>query len=171
VFDTNVGLLSDAFALEVGASFLVPLTDPGPNPSDAPLACIHVNQAWAEILVGCAFQACMVASWGTPDTPGIATLVNKGQALLTLVGTWTECPEYGMVSVTILAGSATGTATVTFPTAFGAAPVVLVSGDSGLVICSAESITSAGFTARITSDVNLLSNHTETVYWQAAPAS
>ena len=34
-----------------------------------------------------------------------------------------------------------------------AAPIVLVSGDSGLVICSAESISSSGFTARITSDV------------------
>jgi hypothetical protein len=171
VSDSPVSLIGEDFVEEVGGSFTQPLTDPGIDPTAAPLMCVHINQTWKPLLAGAALQLLMPASWEYADDTALNTIMDRAVLVLEAIAFADYCPEYGMVSVTITAGTATATVAVVFPSAFAAAPVVVVSGSSGSVVCSAESISSTGFTARITADVELLASHTETVYWQAAPAS
>lgn len=75
--------------------------------------------------------------------------------------------QSGHVSITITAGTASNTATVTFNPAFASAPDVIVSSESGLVIASAESISRTGFTARLTANVPLApgTSITATLHW------
>lgn len=169
--DSPVSLIGEDFVEDVGGSFQQPLTDPGSDPQDGALYCVHVNADWLPILAGCALQTLMPASWEYADDTALNTVLDRAILLLNAIGLAERCPAADVVTVTITAGAATGTASVTFSAAFSAAPVVTCSGDSGSVICSAESVTTTGFTARITSDVELLANHDEHVSWNAMLAA
>jgi hypothetical protein len=75
----------------------------------------------------------------------------------------------GAVSVTISNGNSSGTASVTFPTAFSAKPIILLTNtnsDSVMYTDGAESITSSGFTVRVTRNTTS-GDKTLTVYWVA----
>lgn len=144
---------------------------PATSPLTGPYWCVPVPDAWLVHVFGCMGAIMQPEAWKTASESATLDVLAWVDTLLGIMAGAQLCPEYGMVSVTISAGSATGTTAVSFPSAFAAAPIVLVSGDSGTVICSAESITDSGFTARITANVVLGASHTETVYWQAAPAS
>jgi hypothetical protein len=171
VFNGPVSLLSERFAFDTDGSFEQPITDPGTSPTDAPLVCVHVNVAWQEILAGCALQVCMPATWGDIDDPGTAALVDKAHLLVLAIARADTCPEAGMVSVTISGGSASGSAAVAFPTAFAAAPVVVVSCDNPDLIASFSAVTAGGFTATITANVVQSASVTANVSWIAMAAS
>lgn len=155
----------------VGGSFQQPLTDPGVDPTSGPLVALLFNRTWKSLLGGAALQLLMPASWDYATESDLNTVLDEAILLFNAILAAETAPEYGMVSITITAGNATATAAITFPVAFPSAPVVLCSGDSGTVICSAESITSTGFTARVTSNVVLGADHSESVSWQAGMAS
>lgn len=169
--DSPVSLIEDWAVEDVGGSFTQPLTDPGVDPTTGPQVCIHIHRAWQPYLAGAALQLLLPASWEYADDTALDAIMDEAILVFNAVATAERCPAADMVTVTILAGAATGTAAVTFSTPFSAAPVVTVSGDSGSVICSAESITTTGFTARITSGVELLANHDEHVSWNAMLAA
>lgn len=123
------------------------------------------------LVLGALRQLVQPFDWDVPDDATRNTVLDW---MDTFIGIFAGAPPYmevGSTSITISAGNATATAAVTFPYAFSSAPTVRCSGDSGLVICSAESVTGTGFTARITSNVALGTSHTETLSWDAAAST
>ena len=77
------------------------------------------------------------------------------------------------VAISIGAGASSNTAAIAFSPAFSAAPNVLVSSSDGRLIASAESVTSTGFTARLTANVPLApgTSITATLYWSVGAAA
>ena len=81
--------------------------------------------------------------------------------------------QSGKASIGIAAGAASATAAIVFSPAFSAAPNVLVSSSDGRLIASAESVTSTGFTARLTANVPLApgTSITATLYWSVSASA
>jgi hypothetical protein len=75
--------------------------------------------------------------------------------------------QSGTAAVTILAGTAVGTAAVIFPTSFASLPDVVVSCDSGLYIAGKNSLSDTGFIATITARFAQPSNVSDVVTWIA----
>jgi hypothetical protein len=152
-------------------SFTEPVSIPTPAPEDQPLRCLPVNQTWLHYVLGCLDQLRQPTTWDTTDPTALSAVMHAVDDLITAVATAPRCTEMGSLSVTISAGAASGTASVTFPVAFGAAPVVVVSCANGDLIASWSAITSSGFTASLTADVPVLVDTTAVLSWIAGPSS
>lgn len=165
--DSPVSIIGDAYREEAVPSFGQPLPDPGTDPRDAPLACIHLSRSWLPLLAGASLQLLMPASWVWADDAALDSIMGRAVYVLEAIAFAEECPMAGSLDLTILAGSASVTGAVTFPDTFSSTPNVVVSGNTGTVICSASGASTTGFTARITANVVLGADHTEHVTWQA----
>lgn len=75
------------------------------------------------------------------------------------------------VNVTIHAGTASGSAAVTFSPAFTATPVVVVSCDNADLIASSGSVGVSGFNAVLTANVDLPADVTATVSYLVGPSN
>ena len=151
---------------EPGTSFPNLLPVPTAGPFDSPVACVAINVEWVLLVTGCLQQLWQAQIWDVSTPSALEDIMEQVDALIGTVGNWEPC-FMDTVSVTIAMGAATGSTAVTFASPFSAAPVVLVSADSGDVIASWESVSTTGFTARITSNTALPTALTATVSWSA----
>src|ERR1700747_2887214 len=100
---------------------------PATDPSVGPFVCAHIPVAWLPHLLGALGQWMQPGHWGAADDATLLTILDWADTLIRDTGQADTCPEVGVVSVSIAGGAATGTAAVTFPTAFTATPTVVVS--------------------------------------------
>jgi len=145
-----------------------PLTPPATDPYTGPFVCAHIPLAYLPYVIGALGSLMQPGYWLHPDDATLTTTLGYMDTLISNIDQAEPCPEVGMVSVSIAMGAATGTATVTFTTAFATTPTVVVSTEDGTVIPSWESVSTTGFTARITSNVTLPAGLTTNVSWIAS---
>lgn len=144
-----------------------PLAPPPSDPFTGPYVCAHIPVPWLPYVLGALGGLLQPGYWQYTDEANLLQTIGWADTLVSNISQSDTCPEYGVVSVSIAMGAATGTAAVTFPVAFATTPTVLVSTADGSVIPSWESVTTTGFTARITSNVDLPAGLTADVSWTA----
>ncbi len=138
---------------------------------DDPRICLPLNRDWLPYVLGALQQLCPPSTWITADNIATEDILGRVQELLSAWGAAGECNQLGTQSITITAGNASATHTVTFPSAFTSAPVAVVSESSGDLIASVDGTTATTVTLRITSNVVVITDTTATVSWIAGPAS
>lgn len=153
------------------SSFRCPVPAPTVDPDVGPFVCWQVPTAYVQVVLGALFQLQQPFAWRAIDDDARRLTLNRMDTLISDLAAAGTCAEAGVISVTIPMGSATGSAAVTFPTPFAAAPVVVVSCDNPDLIASWSAVSTTGFTAVLTANVNLPAEVTATVSWQAMAAS
>lgn len=133
--------------------------------------CAPIPTAWLPYVLGALSQLRQPSAWVVADEADVAAIMGWVDLFIGNVAVASMCDERGTVSVTITAGNASGTATVTFPYDFGTTPVVVCSADNGSLIASPAAISSSGFTATLTAGVPVLADTTATLLWIAGPAT
>lgn len=154
-----------------GTSFPKPAPVPATDPFTGPFVCAQIPTAYMAVVLGALSQLLQPFAWRVDTDDARNQALDWMDTLIGIIASAVECAEAGMVSVTITAGTASGTASVTFPTAYSTSPVVVVSSDNGNLIASSESVTADGFTARLTANTEVPADVTANVSWQAQVAS
>jgi hypothetical protein len=132
--------------------FEEPIPDPGTDPLSAPLVCVAFNESWRPIVAGALLATLPPTAWDVSDPAALLDVEERAEQLLHAVGVAERCIMQ-TVSVTIPVGEASGASVITFAVPFTTAPVVIVSCDNAALIASWESVTTDGFTARLTANV------------------
>jgi hypothetical protein len=150
-------------------SFLEPQTPPSAGPQAGTLYCVEVPGEYLPLMTGALAQLLQASAWNTTDPTVLATTRGYITTLLALIGNAGQCMQAGTQSVTITATNAVGTHAITFPVAFASAPVVVGIESTGQYIASIDptTITTTGFTAKITARFAVLVDSSATVAWMA----
>jgi hypothetical protein len=149
------------------SSYYSPVDIPVAGPLDAPLRCASINDDWLKYVAGALSQLRLPVAWRYTTNAQLDAVMGNVDLLIAAIGTAGWCMQSGTVSLTILAGSATQDAHVTFPNAFSSTADVVVSESTGLYIASSSSPSSSGVDVAITSNVPLLANGTALLTWFA----
>jgi hypothetical protein len=149
------------------SSYYSPVDIPTAHPGDAPLRCAPINDDWLKYVAGSLSQLRLPVAWRYTMNAQLDGVMYDVDALIATIGTADWCMQSGTVSLTILAGSATQGAHVTFPNAFASTADVVVSESTGLYVASSSSPSMSGVDVAITSNVPLLANGTSTLTWFA----
>lgn len=149
------------------SSYYQPSPIPLVGPGDSPLVCAPINIKWRKYVAGAMSQLRLPVAWEYTTTAELDQVMYWVDELIASVGNADWCMQSGTVSLTILAGTATQGAHVTFPNLFASTADVVVSESTGLYVASSSSPSSSGVDVAITSNVPLLANGSATLTWLA----
>lgn len=152
-------------------SFREAVVPPTTASSDLPLACLSVNKDWLPYIEGALQQLALPSTWIVADDTALWDILARVQDLLGDWGNSEACRQMGTQDITIVAGDATATHTLTLPQPFSTAPVAVVSESTGIYIASVEATTETTLTLRLTASVPVIVDSTATVSWIAGVAS
>lgn len=153
-----------------GPSFPYPVPAPATDPSVGPFLCAKVPAAYMPFVLGALSQLLQPFAWRVSTDADRRTILDWMDTFLADFAAAEYC-YVSTISVTISAGVASGTASATFPDAFSTIPVVVVSADNPDLIASTASVTTDGFDAVLTANVEVPSDVTATVSYIALVAS
>jgi hypothetical protein len=153
------------------SSFNEPVAIPGSAPDSPPFLAARIPSAWLPYVLGALSQLRMPATWVYANNTDLNTVMKWVDYLICEIGQAMPFVESGSLTITILAGNSDATSAVTFPIPYDMAPVVTQSSDSEVLIASSTSITTTGFTARITAATPVLVNTSAVFSWCAQEAS
>jgi hypothetical protein len=153
------------------SSYNQPVALPTHPPDQPPYLCAPINVDYMRYVVGCLRQLQEPVAWEWATTAELNDIMHWWDTFIGNVAGAAMCDQRGSVSITILAGNASASVTVTFPYAFTAAPIVVCSCDNPTLIASPSAITATDFSATITADVPQLVNVTANLLWIAGPAT
>jgi hypothetical protein len=153
------------------SSYNEPVAIPSAPPNVPPFVAARIPTAWLPYILGALSQLRMPPTWVYADNDELDEVMLWVDYLIGEIGQAVPFMESGSTSITILTGNSDATASIVFPTPFDVAPVVTQSSDSEVLIASSISITTTGFTARITSATPVLVDTTALFSWSAQEAS
>lgn len=171
MYDTALSPFSQFPYITANSSFNEPVEVPPTDSTVGPFLCAHIPIAWMLPVMGALAQLTMPVAWQVTTEAEVDSIMGQVDVFLAGIANSSECQEMGSFSLTILAGAADASATVGFPTAFSATPVVVVSSSSEVLIASASAPTSAGFIATLTAATPVSVDTTATFSWIAGPVS
>jgi hypothetical protein len=153
------------------SSYNEPVAIPSAPPNVPPFVAARIPTAWLPYILGALSQLRMPPTWVYATNDELDEVMLWVDYLIGEIGQAVPFMESGSTSITILTGNSDATASIVFPTAYDVAPVVTQSSDSEVLIASSISITTTGFTARITSATPVLVDTTALFSWNAQEAS
>jgi hypothetical protein len=153
------------------SSYNEPVAIPSVPPNVPPFVAARIPTAWLPYILGALSQLRMPPTWVYATNDELDEVMLWVDYLIGEIGQAVPFMESGSTSLTILTGNSDATASIVFPTPFDVAPVVTQSSDSEVLIASSISISTTGFTARITSATPVLVDTTALFSWNAQEAS
>jgi len=163
-----MSLWADGYAaLEPVSSFKCGVADPGTDPTDGPLVCVHFNKEWLPLVLGSLLQLCEPVSWAITDPGTLADVLGRATELLNLFGQAGLCPvqEDGVLALTIPAGDASVSGDIVFSLTYATPPLVDCSGDNPDLIATWGDVTTFGFTLTITAATPVVTATMANVSW------
>lgn len=148
-------------------SFTQAVPAPSTDPGSGPLICVHFNQEWLPVVLGALLQLCQPPSWAVDDPDALNTVLGRATLLLDMFGQAELCPvtEDGIVTLTITAGNASASTTITFVQTYATAPLVDCSCDNPDLISSWSDVSTTGATLTITAATPVTESTSADVSW------